>query len=393
MVAAKKDSGVVNDQFSHRTYPVDNVFSFQKNLELENLVRRHTNLGHKIHSNHFYIIPVEDSVRERYSFEKTISEILDHNRVYDRIYHKENSMIRELMAYSDTTMISIEVVKLDDNLLDKKEIKGCNISIFTTQILKLNTLIANLKAKGFKTVRNLYSNVEDNEVPIKYAFPDSYDIVIQEKSFEALPFSEICDNYTNDVQEKYNRSVKIINDSRSGLVVLNGPPGTGKSYLLRSLLSDVRERQGIICIPAIQFLNDVGKMSNVMAENKKSIVILEDVGEILSVEGHMTHESAVSNLLNMTEGFLSFLSDTIFVATFNYELDKINPALLRPGRCIGRISVGNLDSTHAQRLVGEEIQIPKNREYALSEVYQIKNSGAYVEGELVEHRKSAGFIH
>lgn len=392
MAQILKTEGSMADQFSHRTFPSDNVFGIQKDVELENLVRVQYDKGNKVFSNSFCIIPTDDGSRARDMFKITLFSILNSYNITEHVYHEDGGQLRQLMAYNDNTLIIVEIVSVEDNFLERKEIKGCNISVFSSNETLLSGIVISFTSHGFKTVRNLYSNVEENETPIKYAFPDSYDVVIQEKSFERLPFENIYDNYTQDVQEKYERAVKTINESRSGLVVLNGPPGTGKSYLLRALLTDVRERQGIVCIPAVQFLNDVGRMSNVMAENKKSIIILEDVGEILSIDSQLTHATEVSNLLNMTEGFLSFLSNAIFVATFNYELEKVNPALLRPGRCISRIPVGELDYAHAQRLIGEDIKIPKNRDYTLAHVYQIRNAGTYVEDEFTQKKKSAGFI-
>ena len=73
---------------------------------------------------------------------------------------------------------------------------------------------------------------------------------------------------------------------------------------------------------------------------------------------------------------MSLLLDSIIVVTFNHELSKINPALLRPGRCLERIEVNELPYEKAQKLVPFEIS---KGNYSLAEIYEMKNTDKQIE--------------
>ena len=122
---------------------------------------------------------------------------------------------------------------------------------------------------------------------------------------------------------------------------------------------------------------------------RKSIVILEDVGDILMVDGASQYANITANLLNITEGLFSFMSDVIFILTFNYQIDKINPALTRPGRCIGRFEINELKHDHAQELVG--FDIPPG-DYSLAEVYEMKKNGPNSKKKIAKKQKSSALI-
>ena len=117
----------------------------------------------------------------------------------------------------------------------------------------------------------------------------------------------------------------------------------------------------------------------------RSILILEDLGSVVSNDDVSVFTDETSNLLNITEGLMSILGNVIIVLTFNHDIGKINPAILRPGRCIGRIEIDNLSYDQAQKLV--DFQIP-NSSYSLAEVYEMNK----IRKPLEIKDKKIGFI-
>src|SRR5204863_7403258 len=60
--------------------------------------------------------------------------------------------------------------------------------------------------------------------------------------------------------------------------------------------------------------------------------------------------SAVSNLLNISDGLLADFLNVQLICTFNSSLTTVDNALMRKGRLIARYEFGKLGITKAQKL-------------------------------------------
>jgi len=206
-------------------------------------------------------------------------------------------------------------------------------------------------------------------VPVTFAFPGGMKgPEYHTHSFEGLSLLDVEQNYSVGVIKVVRAFLDYAGEITHGIVLVSGPVGTGKSYLIRSILTEMKQRRAIICTPPTTFLIQAGLLAQVVANFRKSTIVLEDVGEVIAADAASIYMDARSNLLNFSEGFLSLLTDSVIVISFNYEIDKIDPAILRPGRCLANINVGELSYEHAQKLVS--FKIP-NRSYTLADVYEL----------------------
>ena len=214
---------------------------------------------------------------------------------------------------------------------------------------------------------------QEDKIHLSFAFPTQRGINTQHACFSPLPFEEIKDNYAKTIQEKFVKLSKDLEDVDNGLIIVSGPAGTGKTYLLRSLLSELgNTRNGVICSPSEPFLREGGTMSQLVSMFHRPIIVMEDIGDVLTVEAAKTHIDERANILNMSEGLLSEFMDAIIVLTFNNDIEHIDPAILRPGRCIAHLHIGPLTREHASELVGEALP---RESYTLAEVYEMKRNG------------------
>ena len=137
----------------------------------------------------------------------------------------------------------------------------------------------------------------------------------------------------------------------------------------------------MVCTPPTHFLVEAGLLSQVAANFRRSLVVLEDVGEVVAQDAAARYVDARANLLNFSEGFLSLLMDAIVIVSFNYTIDKIDPAVTRPGRCLANIRVEELSPKQAQSLLEFEVSPAR---YTLAEVYEMRRTGEAIKAAYKE---------
>lgn len=166
-----------------------------------------------------------------------------------------------------------------------------------------------------------------------------------------------------------------------GLTLLRGEPGVGKSSYLRFLLTQLRRTHRFYYLPASSFHL---LTSPAMAEfwlqegtdhhgRSGRVVILEDAERLL-MERAADNRDAVSNLLNLADGFLGDALQLHVIATVNCPLERIDPALLRPGRLLASHAFERLTKAQAQTLAAAEgLMLPPATNdqgtYSLADLY------------------------
>jgi hypothetical protein len=133
-----------------------------------------------------------------------------------------------------------------------------------------------------------------------------------------------------------------------GIVLLHGLPGTGKTTYLRYLIGKIKKR--------VMFLSPTvaGNLMNpdfieMLINNPNTVVIIEDAENII-MDRKYNSGSAVSNLLNISDGLLADFLNVQLICTFNNSLTLVDSALMRKGRLIAKYEFGKLSVGKAQRL-------------------------------------------
>ena len=288
---------------------------------------------------------------------------------------------RELVKLSDYGAILWELegdegiveVKVDD--ITSNEISAIYIRVFEKYEGELyaRVLKALLDSKYF-----VINKERKDRVLVNYAFPTSQGIDVITRNFSREWLSSIETNYDEQVIDDVQRLLKRMEEVTNGIIILRGPPGTGKTHLVRAILTESQKhRSPVVCNPPLQFLNDMGSLAQVMSRFKSSLIVLEDLGDVLNKSAPTEHVQVYANLLNITDGLLSLLSNSIVLMTFNTNIDGIDKAMLRPGRCLANIEVGSLSAQQAKKLLvdaGLQVKLTKS-EYTLAEIYEIKRLG------------------
>lgn len=133
-----------------------------------------------------------------------------------------------------------------------------------------------------------------------------------------------------------------------GIVLLHGLPGTGKTTYLRYLVGRIKKRVLFLSPNVAGNLVDPDFI-DLLIDNPNTVVIVEDAENIIR-DRRISGSSAVSNLLNISDGLLADFLNVQLICTFNSELTMVDNALLRKGRLIAKYAFDKLSIEKAQRL-------------------------------------------
>jgi ATP-dependent 26S proteasome regulatory subunit len=240
--------------------------------------------------------------------------------------------------------------------------EGCLQAIYSDSHIDIN-IFTTLKEEGnafAKMLRERLTPAPSQGIVHMLAF-ESSNYYLTELGALETPLER--GNYNDEILGKYDRVLEDLRSSTpSGrIVILDGEPGTGKSFLLRGIVSDFNALY--IYIPAAV----AGQMTGpdiipvLMREKNKDVpivLLMEDADSSLATR-QLDNVARLSDLLNMSDGILGDMSDLRIIATTNTKQSDIDKAILRPGRLSEHLQLGFLQAEHVctilNRLIGKEV--------------------------------------
>lgn len=165
--------------------------------------------------------------------------------------------------------------------------------------------------------------------------------------------------------------IKDYIESKESVLLLAGPPGTGKTRLIRMILREMAKRNEKL---SIAYANDRGAMqsSRLFIEFCQGMdaLVLEDIDHDLM--SRLEGNGVMVRILGSSDGIIRNGGSKKMIFSTNLpSLKDIDSALVRPGRCYGVIKTRPLINDEGMRLV-ERISsglIPEKISGTLAEIY------------------------
>jgi len=167
---------------------------------------------------------------------------------------------------------------------------------------------------------------------------------------------------------------KAFMESDESVLVMFGPPGTGKSTFLRSLIlsgnypSMLAYNKIVVQSPAT--------LQEFYSRNKLKILAYEDIDTHLG--SREDGNALMSTILNGAEGIIAHPGKKLIFSTNLESIDKIDPALLRVGRCFDILQFRNLTAEEGSTVLTdmgmEQKDLSAKDSWSLAEVLSKKHA-------------------
>lgn len=164
--------------------------------------------------------------------------------------------------------------------------------------------------------------------------------------------------------------------------LLYGPPGNGKSSIITAVASMFNFE---IATLNLKNMEEEDFVSLMCEPPDKSILLFEDIDCIFEKRKDKSVVN-LSTVLNMIDGVGSPNGRILFMTT-NY-LEKLDPALIRPGRIDHRVHLTNTTESQAKEMFCRFFPHSKNSEEFGKKVAKLDVSMATLQGYLLRHRDS-----
>jgi hypothetical protein len=182
---------------------------------------------------------------------------------------------------------------------------------------------------------------------------------------EKLPISEMYPFLGDEsIEDYYDRYL----ESDSSILLLIGPPGTGKTTFIRGLLH-YAEKNAIVT-----YDEKILERDYVFArfiEDDVGVMVIEDADNFL--KSRDDGNTMMHRFLNVGDGLISMRGKKLIFSTNLPSIRDIDSALIRPGRCFDIVTFDNYTVEEAEKLA-TKIGVSFERKedggtYSLAEVF------------------------
>ncbi len=316
-----------------------------------------------------------------------ISKLIDlRTERFGSTYHKSEEIVctkKEWVDFSrEKSHEDWQIIEFGDQagmLIDSKS------SCFLDYSISSNSV--RVKLYGEKNwVDNLYDDISKKFIIAKCSVEwiyagDGSSITIPLLG-DKLPISEMYPFLEGEsVEQYYERYLQ----SDASILLLIGPPGTGKTTFIRGLLH-YSGKDAIVTYDEAILQKDY--IFARFIEDDSGIMVLEDSDNFL--KSRRDGNTMMHRFLNVGDGLITVKNKKLVFSTNLPSINDIDPALIRPGRCFDIVNFSNYTLEQSRQLANklninfkEEVN---KKDYSLAEIFHQQRTFKKIES------RKLGFI-
>ena len=168
------------------------------------------------------------------------------------------------------------------------------------------------------------------------------------------------------------------------LLLWYGDAGTGKTTAIRAAAHEWSEWADVhFVLDPEAFFGAPEYLMQVVADEdmwdprwatmsgRWKVLVVEDADELIRADARNDSGAALGRLLNLSDGILGYGLRALLLITTNEPMRGLNPAVVRPGRCLADVQFRRFSHREALAWLGGAGRVPSS-ESTLAELYQAR---------------------
>lgn len=176
------------------------------------------------------------------------------------------------------------------------------------------------------------------------------------------------------IKDGVNKYMKNYLKSDNSILIMIGDPGTGKTSLVRDFAFKNKLKTYMTFDENLIRSDDF--FVSFMTDKEADLLVIEDADVLISARDDERND-LMAKFLNISDGLVNHQNKKIIFTTNLSNVDKIDSALIRPGRCYGVLNFRKLSAAEAN-IIREDIGKPAfpidHKLYTLATIFNESHS-------------------